>query len=222
MTDADLNNQKIAFDYAWGWFSLHAGQRMKAVNYFLIATAFLAASYVSAIGGNRPSLAVVISALGAFFSFIFYRVERRVRGLIKAAEAALLPIEERMAASSGIEELRIVKQVERAPKGAWSYHEVFRALYAGVGSAFTMGVVYASSARLTVMTQNVNLSCLPRLLSGAGLLLFSYAILRLGILHNPKDREVGTDAAQKVVQIVLAISAAVAAGVILIHLSLFS
>jgi len=36
MTDVDSNN-KAAFDDEWGWFSLHAGQRMQAVNFFLIA-----------------------------------------------------------------------------------------------------------------------------------------------------------------------------------------
>ena len=31
---------KIAFDYAWNWFALHAGQRMQSVNFFLVAASF--------------------------------------------------------------------------------------------------------------------------------------------------------------------------------------
>jgi hypothetical protein len=144
ITHADLGDNKLAFDYAWGWFSLHAEQRMQAVNFFLIAIAFLAASYVSAIVGKYPALAAGIGVVGAFSSFIFYRIERRIRGLIKAAEAALRPIEREMAARSGIEEFKIVEQVEATPKGAWSYHKVFSALYGVVGSGFVLGVFYAS------------------------------------------------------------------------------
>jgi hypothetical protein len=219
MTDADSSNKKIAFDYAWGWFSLHAGQRMQAVNFFLIAIAFLAASYVSAIVGKYSTLAAGIAALGAFSSFIFYRIERRVRGLIKAAEAALRPIERELAASSGIEQLKIVEQVEATPKGAWSYHRVFRALYGAVGSGFAMGIFYAYLDKLTVLRRNMNLLYLPRLTAGIGLLLFSYAVLRLEITHKAKDAEADSDAVQQVTRSVLAVLAAAAAGIILVRLS---
>src|SRR5882757_915360 len=45
--------QKYAFDrgldHAWQWFTLHATQRMQAVNFFLVATAFLSTAYVAAL-----------------------------------------------------------------------------------------------------------------------------------------------------------------------------
>src|ERR1022692_186234 len=88
--------QKIAFDYAWGYFSLHAGQRMQSVNFFLLAVSFLAAAYVSAMVNRQPGLAAGISLVGASSSFFFYRIERRVRGLLHAAERALRPMEETM------------------------------------------------------------------------------------------------------------------------------
>ncbi|MFZ0302739.1 MAG: hypothetical protein WAL75_08640, partial [Terracidiphilus sp.] len=68
----DESGDKIAFDYAWGWFSLHAGRWMQAVNFFLIAITFLAGSYVSAVVGNHPGLPIGISSLGALISIIFY------------------------------------------------------------------------------------------------------------------------------------------------------
>jgi Flp pilus assembly protein TadB len=78
---------RMAFDYAWNYFSLHSGQRMQSLNFFLIAAAFLASSYVTAIVGGHPLIAAGLSLLGAFSSLV-YRIERRVRGLIHAAEGA--------------------------------------------------------------------------------------------------------------------------------------
>jgi hypothetical protein len=217
MTESD-STDKIAFDYAWGWFSLHAGQRMQAVNFFLIAIAFLAASFVSAVVGNRPGLAIGISALGAFSSFIFYRIERRVRGLIKAAEEALRPLEKSMATRTGIPQLQIVESVEIAPKGSWSYSRVFRALYLAVGCTFFLGSLYAGFAKHAFMPQNLNLPQVPHLVSGIGLLLFSYGMLRLRIADEAKH-EKWLEIVQEVTRIGLASLAALAGGFILIRMS---
>lgn len=210
--------EKIAFDYAWGWFSLHAGQRMQGVNFFLIAIAFLAASYVSAVVGDRPGLAVGISALGAFSSFIFYRIERRVRGLIHAAEKALRPLEKNMAICTGIPEMQIVESVEIAPKGSWPYSRVFRALYAAVGSTFVLGAIYAGLSKVISMQQNLNIPQIPRLLSGIGLLIFAYCTLRLRIAEAAKYG-MWVEAVNQVTRISLAVLAALAGGLILIRMS---
>jgi len=217
MTDGE-SSDKIAFEYAWGWFSLHAGQRMQAVNFFLIAITFLAGSYVSAVVGNRPGLAIGISALGAFSSFIFYRIERRVRGLIHAAEDALRPLEQSLASRTGVVGIRIVEKVEAAPRGSWPYSKVFRALYAAVGCAFALGAFYAGLAKLPSMPHNTDLPQIPRLMSGAVLLLFAYTAIRLRVspaVQHPKW--LGT--LQELARIFSAVLAALAGGLILIRLS---
>jgi Flp pilus assembly protein TadB len=88
-----LQANKTAFDYAWGYFNLHSGQRMQSTNFFLIAAAFLAGTYANAMVWGRPGLAFYLSLIGAVASYMFYRMERRVRRLIHAAEAALRPVE---------------------------------------------------------------------------------------------------------------------------------
>src|SRR5258708_39837328 len=89
--------QKYAFDrgldHAWQWFTLHATQRMQAVNFFLVATAFLSTAYVAAL--RFPSVAVGVSALGALFSLVFYRFEIRIQELVKAGAKALYPAQQR-------------------------------------------------------------------------------------------------------------------------------
>ncbi len=57
-SDAAIS-EKQAFDHAWNWFSLHAGQRMQSFNFFLIATAFLFAAYGSTLDKD-PRVAAMI------------------------------------------------------------------------------------------------------------------------------------------------------------------
>ena len=55
-------------DHAWEWFSLHARHRMQAVNFFLVAVAFLSAAYVSALRFTHPLVAAGVSVLGVLFT----------------------------------------------------------------------------------------------------------------------------------------------------------
>src|SRR5580700_7057577 len=147
-------SEKIAFDYAWNYFSLHAGQRMQSVNFFLVAASFLVGAYVAAMGGNRPGLAAGISTVGAISSFVFFRIERRVRGLLHAAEAALSPIEARIASETANPALRILEQAEKTAPDAWKYSKVFRILYFVIGVAFFAGAIYAAGTQ-AALTPNV-------------------------------------------------------------------
>jgi hypothetical protein len=175
LSDSDRNalDQRV-FEYPWRYFSLHAGQRMQSVNFFLIATTFLVSAYVAAVSGGHAGLAAGVAVLGAMSSFIFYRIERRVRGLIKAAEAALRPLEQSLAEVAANPALRILDSVETAPAGAWSYSRVFRALYAMVGLGFIAGSVYAISIQLGITPQTTSFFPLVlQLTAGTILLLFA-------------------------------------------------
>jgi hypothetical protein len=175
--------QRIAFDYAWGYFSLHAGQRMQSVNFFLLAASFLVAAYVSAMVGKYPSLAVGISLIGAWSSFVFYRIERRVRGLLHSAERALRPMGEAMADETHNPALRILKSVDATAPDAWPYSRVFRALYIAIGLGFGMASIYAVMFQIALTPYPTSL--LPTVLkaaSGVVLLLFAFEILAGGPL----------------------------------------
>ncbi len=166
--------RKMAFDYAWNYFSLHSGQRLQSVNFFIIAAAFLAGAYVTATVGGRPGLAIGLSIVGAFSSLIFYRIERRIRELIHAAEAALRPIEKAMASQTEIPNLLILEKVEAVTPGAWHYSKVFRTLYITVGLAFAVAAIYAIRVKLGAIPNVTNLPATIRLLSGLVLLAFAY------------------------------------------------
>jgi hypothetical protein len=174
--------ERTAFDYAWGYFTLHSGQRLQSVNFFILAVAFLAATYVSAIVAGKFGLAAGLALLGAISSFLFYRIERRIRGLIHAAEAALHPMEDTMASNGGNEKLRILNSVESVAGDAWSYSKVFRVLYATVGLTFTLGALYALTARFEVLSgRHLPFGTGIRFAIGISILSFGYATFAKGM-----------------------------------------
>ena len=141
---------KSALDHAWNWFALHAGQRMQSFNFFLIATAFLVAAYATVLKEYRE-VAAAIGLLGAWISFWFNRLEHRTKQLVKAGEKALAPSQERLAAVTDIESLRIVVAVDEKAPGSSSYAKVIDMIQWTIFVAFLAGAVYALSVSALVV-----------------------------------------------------------------------
>jgi len=128
-------------DHAWQWFTLHATQRMQAVNFFLVATAFLSTAYVAAL--RFPAVATGVSALGILFSLVFYRFEIRIQELVKAGEKALYPAQQKLADLTGMPEFKICETVETAGRPFTKYSTVIRALYGSTAIGFLLAFTYA-------------------------------------------------------------------------------
>jgi hypothetical protein len=135
-------NLDIALNHSWNWFSLHAEHRMQAVNYFLIASAFLSAAYVSAL--RYPPVAFGVASLGVVFCVCFYCLEIRIQELVKASEKALYPLQEQLARLTGIDALNICKNVETPKHPLTRYSLAIRTLCGVTGAAFAVGIVYAA------------------------------------------------------------------------------
>lgn len=145
-TSEDIDDSiKAALDHAWNWFALHAGQRMHTVNFFLIAAAFLANAYVLALRDKHYPVAAGVAALAVIIAMVFYRLETRVRELLKAGEAALRPSQTLLAQYAGNSSITILDRVEVPSAGIWAYSRVFRWLYGTTGIAFVLGFVYGSA-----------------------------------------------------------------------------
>lgn len=143
---ADPDDLKLALDHAWGWFALHAGQRMQLVNYLLVAAALIVAGYSTALGNDRPAAAGAIAAAGVAICAAFGALDRRTAALVKAAETPLLELQDRLAIRAGVPSLALVRSVERAASGM-SYTTVLRALTAALAVLAAAGAVYAFEVR---------------------------------------------------------------------------
>jgi len=129
--------------HAWQWFSLHAGQRMQCVNFYLLATGFLVAGFGTAVTAKQFAIAGTIAALGAWLTVLFHALEIRTRELVKAGEAALRKAERSLAEATEVREFMIVESVEK-PKIGWSsYSCVIRALHATTFVVFLIGAIFA-------------------------------------------------------------------------------
>jgi len=168
-------------EHAWQWFMLHANQRMQAVNFFLVASAFLSAAYVNAL--RSPVVAAGVSVLGMVFSLSFFQFERRIQELIKAGERALYPSQQRLAELTGVAEFKICETVEVAKRPLTKYSVVIRTLYGVTGLGFFAGFVYAFHCFF-----NPDAGSLPIILYRNLIILAAVAVLCLGRRLIERDR----------------------------------
>lgn len=143
--DPDPNEaaRNTALDHAWAWFSLHATQRLQTVNFFLVATAFLTAAFVTAAEKKLHVVAAAVAVLAICVSYYFYRMERRIQSLIHASEDAIGPLQQTLADKLNVDAIRIVAHVEHPGPGEWKYSRVFRLLFFTTGILFACGFAYA-------------------------------------------------------------------------------
>ena len=87
---------KEARSYAWGYFALHADQRMKLFNFFLILSGLILGAF-PAVRNMAPGTKMVafLPSFLVLSAFIFWRLDERTRHLVKNAEAALKFLDER-------------------------------------------------------------------------------------------------------------------------------
>lgn len=132
-----------ALDHAWEWFSLHAKQRMDLINFFLVATAFLAAGYASGLQAKVPIVSAAVCVLGVVITICFQRVEQRTRELIRLGEAALHEIEAMMAEQLGLTCITLVQRADKKSNRFTSYGVALRVLHVATLFFFLLGFAYA-------------------------------------------------------------------------------
>jgi hypothetical protein len=91
----DKDEIKEMRDYAWKYFSLHADQRIKTFNFYLVLATFAVGGMLTVIKdtGHAWVVAVIAFLLG-FLSFVFYKLDCRNKQLVRHGEAALKRLEE--------------------------------------------------------------------------------------------------------------------------------
>lgn len=144
-TPTDAEARSLSLEHSWNWFTLHANQRLQTVNFFLVAAAFLTAAYVTAIKEQMHEISAVIALVGVLISYYFYRMECRVKAIIKAAEKAMEPIQDELATILSNDAVRIIALVENGGEEQWKYSKVFRFLFTTAGIAFGAGLIYSIS-----------------------------------------------------------------------------
>jgi hypothetical protein len=114
---------RLAVEHAREWVRLHADQRLRAVNFWLVSVAFLTTAYVTSFPNAKP-LAAGVALAGVVVTFALQRMERRTRELVKYGEDALRPLEDLLAFRLGMPEIRLVARAEKPTEWFTSYARV--------------------------------------------------------------------------------------------------
>ncbi|RKE76997.1 hypothetical protein [Rhizobium sp. AG855] len=84
-----IEAHRLAHEYAFGWFSITAQQRMTFFNYALISLGGLAYAYGSCLAASWFLTAAWIGLFGVGISFLFFQFDKRNSHLTKLAEQYL-------------------------------------------------------------------------------------------------------------------------------------
>lgn len=139
----DIQDQR---EYAWSYFQLHAGQRMTTFNFFIVIAALLTTALASTFRSEfEYHIAGAILGFGiTVMSFVFWKLDQRVRFLIKHAEDSLKEIEGALLSESpakvgkyavlfSVEEQSTASKRNEHPRWLWkrpmSYSQCFGAVY---------------------------------------------------------------------------------------------
>lgn len=83
-------------EYALKYFHIHADQRMRVFQFYIaISTALLGVGAFMIKQEQSQEILVFLGLFMAFVSFIFWKLDIRVKGLIKNAEVALKILDDR-------------------------------------------------------------------------------------------------------------------------------
>jgi uncharacterized membrane protein YraQ (UPF0718 family) len=133
---AKLDSLKILQDYAWNWFSYHAGQRMIVFRFFFVIVGVTAVGYYQNLS-QSPQLAFAFSLLAVLLCILFWRLDLRSRELVEIGEHALLELEAELRALTSVK-VSIVEQarsktsihVRTSLRGClYSYGQIFSAVF---------------------------------------------------------------------------------------------
>lgn len=125
---ATPDDERDALKHAWDWFALHAGQRMQAVNHFLVAFALILVAYNAAFQAGNHLVAVGLALAGMLISVSFLLLELRTRQLVQVSEPALAALQHRLASRSATPELTFVDAADMPTQRFRKYSFVIRAL----------------------------------------------------------------------------------------------
>jgi hypothetical protein len=154
----DQQLRKEYREYAWKYFELHAEHRLKAFNFFVVFSTLLTSVFVNLITKNEIKAQYCLLPIAlTFFSFLFWRLEERIRMLTKNGETALIHLD-KIALENKESPLNLfanddmaTKKLKKNNRIYFSYSQVFHWLYFStmlsglLGTIICLSVVFFST-----------------------------------------------------------------------------
>jgi hypothetical protein len=80
---------KLLKDISVEWFKIHADQRLKAFNFFIIISGFLFTAYFAALSQNNSPAGIFVGVMIFFVCLVFKLLDMRTAQLLKLSESAM-------------------------------------------------------------------------------------------------------------------------------------
>lgn len=128
MSESELT--QFSRNLALRWFEVHAEQRMKMMNFFIVVSGFCVAGFFAALQAKNILAASVVGVVLFIVAICFKQLDRRSAQLVKIAEQSLKSALRPLAEDSNNRDI-ITLSGERG----WvpSYRQTFNALFALFG-----------------------------------------------------------------------------------------
>ncbi len=178
-TPTEQHLMKEGLQHAWNWFSLHAEQRMKSLNYFFLAVSLLVAAYVTALKYVHPAVAAGIGIVGVLTAICFSSFELRIKELINAGEDAMKASETCLAKYTGNPLFNITQRVEVPKRRITAYSVVIPSIHLLMAAAFLGGAMYAYSITAHLASASTQVIRQYSIAGGIASIVISYGIFSL-------------------------------------------
>ncbi len=116
---------EMKLNYAWGWFSYHAGQRFVAFNFFVVVAGALAVAYADAVTHRSEVLGAAVAFLFGFLALVFWVIDFRNKQLVDCGQLVLEDLEEDPYLG-----ISIAKKARASRKHILNHTDAFRAILA--------------------------------------------------------------------------------------------
>jgi hypothetical protein len=137
----DEKKREELLDQAWKYFSLHADQRLKTFNFYLILCTIIAGGLLALIkDAHDPRIGIPVALLMPALSFVFWKLDTRNRQLIDYSQNALMFFEDdpTLKGPDGAPHVTQILLFENHYTGLnrpWTYRKCFNAVFLTVGLA---------------------------------------------------------------------------------------
>ena len=119
---------EAALKHAMNFFQIHAEQRMKLINFYIILLAGSLALIGASFKDGNYKIQILTGISTCVITFIFKSLDVRTAFFVKKAEVAIDAIEKKLSDELGTEEIRIIKSSNEG-SSIFSYRKSFNILF---------------------------------------------------------------------------------------------
>ncbi|WP_292610519.1 hypothetical protein [Nitrobacter sp. 62-13] len=138
MSDLDQDYLRLSKEIGLEWFKVHADQRLKAFNFFLLIAGFCIGGFFTALSVSPLAAGTIAFLLGAI-CICFKLLDRRTAALVKHGEKLMSYCLERIGDPTMPNPLKLADEC----KGTLSYRQVFNAVFVLFGAISLGGLVFS-------------------------------------------------------------------------------